>query len=48
MKEISKEYVVLFNSISNTISELDILKDKLIRCQQLAEEIYIGGELVDN
>lgn len=42
MKEITKEYAYLFNEISGIIIELELLRAKLIACQQRAEEIYIG------
>jgi hypothetical protein len=36
-----KEYTLLFNAITDAIKELEILKEKLIKAQQEAEEIYI-------
>jgi len=44
MKELTKEYTILFNSISDTITKLDKMKTELISCQQLAEEFYIRND----
>ncbi len=41
MENPTPEYICLFNAISNTIDELEILKDTLKRYQQQAEELYI-------
>lgn len=42
MKNISKEYLVLFNTITDAESALEALRQKLIVAQQLAEELYIS------
>lgn len=47
MEELTKEYTILFNSISDTIIKLDEIKKELISCQQLAEEHYICKETID-
>lgn len=36
-----KKYLLLFNAITDIISELEALRDRLIAVQQQAEEIYI-------
>ena len=40
--EISKEYLILFNAITDTVQTLESLQFKLISVQQLAEEMYVG------
>lgn len=42
--EITKEYLVLFNAITDTERSLEALRMKLISAQQLAEELYISRE----
>lgn len=42
--EISKEYLLLFNTITDAIEELQRTQQQLISAQQKAEEIYISGE----
>ena len=39
--KMSAEYLLLFNMISQTIEELDTLKERLIKAQQKAEDLYI-------
>jgi len=41
MQEISREYVILFNAITQAENDLSRLREDLIRAQQLAEETYI-------
>lgn len=41
--EISKEYLILFNAITDTVQTLESLQFTLISIQQLAEEMYIGN-----
>lgn len=41
MQDISQEYIILFNAISEAEKDLHRLREKLITAQQLAEEIYI-------
>ena len=36
-----EEYILLFNTISDTIEKLEELKQQLILSQQKAEEIFI-------
>ena len=42
MKNVSKEYSYLFNEITEIILELELLRERLIKCQQNSEEIYIS------
>lgn len=42
--EITKEYLVLFNAITDIERELESLRTKLIAAQQLAEDLYISGD----
>jgi len=42
--EVTKEYLVLFNAITDIERELEALRIKLIAAQQLAEELYICRE----
>jgi len=42
--EITKEYLVLFNAITDTERALESLRMKLIAAQQLAEKLYVGRE----
>lgn len=42
--EISKEYSLLFNTITDMIEELQLMRQQLISAQQEAEEIYISGK----
>ena len=44
MKNVSKEYAYLFNEITEIILELEMLRERLIRCQQNSEEIYISDD----
>ena len=39
--ELSKEYLLLFNTVTDTIGELDRIKQKLMDTQQEAENIYM-------
>ena len=41
MTTVSKEYLLLFNTVTQTIERLEVLRDDLIFCQQQAEELYI-------
>ena len=43
MKEIGKEYLVLFNGISNTITELETTIFKLRLLQARAEDTYLAS-----
>ncbi len=44
----TKEYVLLFNTISDMIQKLDAMKTELIFAQQRAEEIVICKEESDS
>lgn len=45
MQNISKEYLVVFNAITDAEEALRAVYERLIAAQQLAEEIYMqGGE----
>ncbi len=44
MEELSQEYILLFNVITDTLEELEQLRRKLIEAQQQAEEFYILRE----
>ena len=39
--ELSKEYLLLFNTITDAIDELDCIKRKLMGAQQGAERFYL-------
>ena len=41
--EITKEYLLLFNAITDTVQFLDSLRLKLIDVQRIAEEMYINN-----
>lgn len=40
-QELSKEYICLFNAVSDAITELESIKLRLILAQQQAEKIFI-------
>ena len=44
MQHLPKEYIVLFNAITEAENTLRQLSEQLKRAQLLAEEIYISGE----
>lgn len=44
MQQISKEYAMLFNAISDAEGVLQDLYNALILAQQTAEEIYISSD----
>ena len=44
MKSISKEYVLLFNAITDTEETLRQLRETLIFVQRQAEELYLQDE----
>ena len=44
MKTISKEYLLLFNTISNTEKLLDQVKSQLMEAQMRAEELFLVEE----
>jgi len=41
MKAISKEYILLFNALTDAEKELDDLRQTLIAVQRQAEELYL-------
>ena len=43
---LTAEYTYLFNQITETIDELEALKNKLKSTQHAAEELYLGDELL--
>ena len=42
MQNISQEYTILFNAMTEVENELQRLKERLMLAQQLAEETYIA------
>lgn len=44
MSNITKEYLILFNAISDLADQLEETRRRLILAQQAAEESYISGE----
>jgi len=44
LSQISQEYLLLFNAITDTEKALDELKQRLILIQQQAEELYISRD----
>ena len=38
----SEEYILLFNTITDALETLDMLRGKLMEAQKTAEEIYIS------
>ena len=44
MQEIAKEYLILFNAITETEEMLRAMRENLIAAQQRAEEAYISSE----
>jgi regulator of replication initiation timing len=47
MQEISREYLLLFNAISDTEDMLLQLYSKLISVQRKAEELYMEGNEIN-
>lgn len=43
MREISKEYLLLFNALTDTEEALSRLRNELLSVQQQAEELYLSG-----
>ena len=41
MRDISKEYLLLFNTITDTEEALRILGERLVAAQQQAEALYL-------
>lgn len=44
MEDLSSEYLLLFNAISDAEDLLDSLKERLIKVQIEAEELYISKD----
>lgn len=44
MNEISPEYTLLFNTITDAIAQLDSLRAALVQAQIRAETLYIGAD----
>ncbi len=42
MQNISQEYIILFNAITEAEKDLRRLRERLVLAQQLAEEAYIA------
>ncbi len=42
MQDISQEYIILFNAITEAEKDLRRLRERLVLAQQLAEEAYIA------
>lgn len=42
MQNISQEYIILFNAITEAEKDLRRLRERLVFAQQLAEEAYIA------
>lgn len=42
MQDISQEYTILFNAITEAEKDLNRLRERLMLAQQLAEEFYIS------
>ena len=43
MENLSKEYLLLFNVLTDVEQRLRELRERVISAQQAAEELYIGG-----
>ena len=41
MDKLSKEYILLFNEITEAIESLDQIRERLIQAQQKTEELFI-------
>lgn len=44
MQNITKEYLLLFNTITDISEELSRLQNRLLEAQEQAEELYIRGQ----
>ncbi len=44
MADYRKMYLLLFHAVTDALESLEQQRDKLIRIQQMAEEIYISSE----
>lgn len=43
MENVSKEYLLLFNALTDVEQALRELRERVISAQQAAEELYISG-----
>lgn len=43
MDSISKEYLLLFNTVTDALESLEQLRQHLLEAQQQAESLYIAG-----
>lgn len=43
LKVLKEMYTTLFNEITDALEQVEALKEKLIKAQQEAEELYIGN-----
>ena len=43
MQNISQEYIILFNAITEAENDLRRLRERLVLAQQLAEEAFIAA-----
>ena len=43
MENLSKEYLLLFNTLTEVERLLRELRERVIRAQQAAEELYVSG-----
>ena len=48
MYQVSKEYLTLFNAMTDIDKALKDLHQKIIFAQQLAEDIYVSGSDVED
>lgn len=48
MHEITQEYLLLFNAVTDAENTLLRLRESLIAAQQQAEELYIRGDGIDS
>ena len=44
MEPISKEYLLLFNTVTDALESLDLLRRHLLEAQQQAEALYIAEQ----
>ena len=44
MSDITQEYLVLFNAVTEAEQTLEQLRQRLMEAQQLAEELYIDRD----
>lgn len=44
MKQLTKEYTILFNGITDTLAELDRVRERLEALQQEAERLVVNSD----